>query len=115
MEERRTAKRVTPTEDCIVVHAKEIGIIKNISTRGLCCSCIQEQSCGRNIQKEIDILCHNGNFMVKNLKVRIIDSEDVAGHFLSHFSMKKCRMEFLDLREEQTNSIETIINGAYIH
>ena len=65
MEERRGTERVKPAGDCIVVHSKKIGSIKNISSSGLYCSCFQDSTCETNIHKEIDILCGHGKFLVK--------------------------------------------------
>ena len=115
MEERRVAERVKPADDCIVVHSKKIGSIKNISSTGLYCSCFQDSTCERDIHKEIDILCGHGKFLVKGLKVKIIDSENIPGRFLSNFEVKKCRMQFVELQEEQSSGIETIVVGACVH
>jgi hypothetical protein len=38
--------------------------------------------------------------------------ERVGGMFLRNLEIKKCRMQFEDLRAEQTFAIETILNGA---
>ncbi|MCL7489050.1 MAG: hypothetical protein M8357_12860 [Desulfobulbaceae bacterium] len=115
MGERREASRVTPTEDCIVVHSRKIGSIKNISVTGLYCSCFQDSNCAKNIHREIDILCGHGRHLVKGLKVKIIDSETIAGRFLTNFEVKKCRMQFVELGEEQSCGIETIIDGSCIY
>jgi len=114
MDERRVEERVKPkpTDDCIVVHTKKIGSIKDISTSGLHCSCFQDSTCERSIHKEIDILCGHGKFLVKGLKVKIIDSETIPGRFLSNFEVKKCRMQFVELQEEQAYGIETIVVGS---
>ena len=115
MEERRVTERVKPADDCIVVHSKKIGSIKNISSSGLYCSCFQDSNCETNIHKEIDILCGHGKFLVKGLRVTIIDSDSVTGRFLSNFEVKTCRMKFVELEEEQSSGIETIVVGACIH
>ena len=115
MEERRVTERVKPADDCIVVHSKKIGNIKNISSSGLYCSCFQDSTCKSNIHKEIDILCGHGKFLVKGLKVKIVASETITGRFLSNFEVKKCRMQFVELREEQSFGIETIVDVACGH
>ena len=115
MEERRVAERVTPADDCIVVHSRKIGSIKNISFTGLYCSCFQDSTCEKNIHKEIDILCGHGKFLVKGLKVKIIATENISGRFLSNFEVKNCRMQFVELQEEQSLGIETIVVGACVH
>ena len=115
MEERRVTERVKPADDCIVVHPKKIGSIKNISSTGLYCSCFQDSTCEKDIHKEIDILCGYGKFLVKGLKVKIIDSENIPGQFLSNFEVKKCRLQFVELQEEQSSGIESIVVGACVH
>jgi len=115
MGERREASRVKPNEDCIVVHSRKIGSIKNISATGLYCSCFQDSTCEKNIHREIDILCGHGRHLVKGLKVRIVDSETIAGRFLTNFEVKKCRMQFVELREDQSRGIETIVDGSCLY
>ena len=115
MRDRRVFERVEPADDCIVVHSSLIGNIKNISSDGLFCSCFQESACENSDHKEIDILCGQGNFLVKGLKVRIINMETISGKFLKDFEIKKCRMQFKSLHEEQTEGIQSILSGACVH
>lgn len=115
MEERRVAERVKPADDCIVVHAKKIGNINDISSGGLYCTCFQDSTCRSNIQREIDILCGHGQFLVKGLKVKVIHSETIAGRFLVNFEVKKCRLQFVEMREEQSAGIAAIVAGACVH
>lgn len=112
MEERRISPRVAPVDDCIVVHEKLIGSIRNISKEGLYCSCIQESSCALNSRGEIDILCGEGRFLVQGLKIRIVNMERVTGKFLRNLEIKKCRLQFEDICAEQSTGIETIVTGA---
>jgi hypothetical protein len=115
MEERRIAERVKPTEDCIVVHSKKVGNIKDISIGGLYCTCFQDSTCKKNIQREIDILCGNGSFLVKGLQVKVVRTETIAGRFLTNFEVKKCRLQFVEMKEDQYFGIETIVAGACVH
>lgn len=115
MKEKRTCERVVPADECIVVHSKLIGTVRNISRTGLFCSCFQESECSENDHKEIDILCGQGNFLVKGLRVKIVDSETISGKFLQDFAIKKCRMQFMDLHEEQAHAIQSILAGACVH
>jgi hypothetical protein len=112
MEERRAAPRVKPADDCIVVHEQLVGNIKNISSSGLYCTCIQECDCVENSHRNIDILCGEGSFLVQGLRVKIVDMERISGKFLRDLEIKKCRMQFEDLRAEQAFAIETILSGA---
>ena len=112
MEERRISPRIAPVSDCVVVHEKLIGNIKNISKDGLYCSCIQEGSCVLDGHEEIDILCGEGGFLVQGLKVRIVNMEKVTGKFLRNLEIKKCRLQFENVCEEQSCGIETILAGA---
>ena len=115
MDDRRIFDRVAPIDDCIVVHSTLIGNIKDISRGGLFCSCFQETACTNNEHKEIDILCGQGNFLVKGLKVKIINMETISGQFLKDFEIKKCRMQFKELHEEQSYGIESILSGACVN
>ncbi|HBI16502.1 MAG TPA: hypothetical protein DDY20_13520 [Desulfobulbaceae bacterium] len=112
MEERRISPRVKPVGDCIVVHSQLIGNLKDISREGLYCTCIQESGCILDSHKQIDILCGEGNFLVQGLKVRIVQMETVSGKFLRNLEIKKCRLQFEDIRDEQSSGIETIVDGA---
>ena len=112
MGDRRISPRVAPTDDCIVVHETRIGNVRNISKEGLYCSCIQESSCAQDGHEEIDILCGEGRFLVKGLKVRIVNMESVTGKFLRNLEIKKCRLQFEDICEEQSYGIDTIVSGA---
>ena len=112
MEERRDVERVKPADDCIVVHSKKVGSIKDISTSGLYCICFQDSTCRINMQQEIDILCGEGQFLVKGLKVKVVDTETIAGRFLTNFEVKKCRLQFMEMGEDQYSGIETIVAGA---
>ena len=114
MEERRAAERVEPADDCIVVHEKKVGTIKDISTGGLYCSCFQNKACTKDMSREIDILCGQGQFLVKGVKVMVVHTETIAGRFLSNFEVKKCRLQFLSMREDQCYGIETIIEEACV-
>ena len=115
MEERRSVPRVAPAYDCIVVHSQLVGNLKNISRDGLYCTCIQESGCIMDSHKQIDILCGDGNFLVQGLKVRIVEMEKIAGKFLRNLEIKRCRMQFEDIGEEQSSRIETIVAGACYH
>jgi len=112
MEERRRAERVKPADDCIVVHSKTVGNIKNISIGGLYCSCFQDVTCQKDVQREIDILCGKGQFLVKGVKVKVVETERIAGRFLKDFEIKTCRLQFVELEDDQHSGIETIIAGA---
>lgn len=112
MEDRRISPRVAPVDDCIVIHAQLIGKLKNISREGLYCTCIQESGCVMDSHKQIDILCGEGNFLVQGLNVRIVKMETVIGKFLRNLEIKKCRLQFEDIAEEQSYGIETIVAGA---
>ena len=112
MEERRTSPRVAPVGDCIVVHSQLIGKLKNISREGLYCTCIQESGCVMDGHKQIDILCGEGDFLVQGLKVRIVKMETVNGKFLRNLEIKKCRLQFEDIGEEQSCGIDTIVAGV---
>ncbi len=112
MEERREFERVKPVDDCIVVHSKLIGTVWDISRGGLFCSCFQETPCGCDELKEIDILCGRGSFLVQGLKVKVVERQTRPGRFLRDFEIKKCRMQFAELREEQSDGIESILAGA---
>lgn len=115
MEERRTTERVKPPEDCIVVHTNKIGNIQDISRGGLYCTCFQDSTCEKNDHREIDILCGLGEFLVKGVKVKIVDSETNQGKFLTNFEVKRCRMQFLEIEEKQAFGIETIVEGGCVH
>jgi hypothetical protein len=112
MEERRISPRVAPVGDCIVVHSRLIGNLKNISRDGMYCTCIQESGCILDSHQQVDILCGEGNFLVKGLKVRIVKMETVTGKFLRNLEIKKCRLQFEDIGEEQFSGIETIVDEA---
>ncbi|MFZ5797912.1 MAG: hypothetical protein ACYCYR_12505 [Desulfobulbaceae bacterium] len=112
MEERRIAPRVAPADDCIVVHSQLIGNLKNISRDGLFCTCIQESGCIMDSHKQVDILCGGGEFLVQGLNVRIVKMETIIGKFLRNLEIKKCRLQFENVGEEQFSGIETIVNGA---
>lgn len=112
MEEKRIAERVKPVDDCIVVHSNKIGSIKDISSGGLYCSCFQDSTCKLGIHKEIDILCGYGKFLVKGIKVKIVESQSDAGRFLTNFEIKKCRLQFVEMADHQASGIETIIEGG---
>ena len=115
MEERRSCPRVEPVGDCIVVHPKAIGNIKNISRSGLFCSCYLENQCAeQELHRKIDILCGEGNFLVRNLRVKIIQMETSSGKILRELQITKCRMQFEDLREDQSFGIESILSGSCI-
>ena len=109
MYERRVYRRVNLKNGCIVAHAKRVGNIRNISKGGLFCTCFQENPCKKAIKKIIDILCCNGNLVIKDVKVRVVGTERITGKFLRNFEMKKCRMQFDDLEEDQSACIEGII------
>lgn len=111
MEEKRFAERVKPVKDCIVVHPKKIGTIKDISSGGLFCTCFQDSTCEKGIHREIDILCGHGKFLVKGVKVKIVESQSKAGRFLKNFEIKKCRLQFVEVADDQAFGIETIIEG----
>jgi hypothetical protein len=115
MEERRIIERVKPDNNCIVVHSKTVGNIKDISPGGLYCTCFQDSTCKTNIQREIDILCGHGQFLVKGLKVKVVHSETIAGRFLTNFEVKKCRLQFVEMQDEQSAGIEAIVAGTCIH
>lgn len=115
MEERREAVRVKPVDECIVVHSKKIGNIKNISSTGLYCSCFQDSTCEKNIHRQIDILCGLGKFIVRGVPVKIVETETIPGRFLTNFEVKNCRLQFMEMHEDQASGIETIIAGACIH
>lgn len=112
MEERRVSPRVQPAGDCIVVHSQLIGNLKNISRDGMYCTCIQESGCPVDSRRQIDILCGEGNFLVQGLKVRIVNMETIVGKFLRNLEIKKCRLQFEDIDEEQLCDIEKIVAGA---
>lgn len=109
MDERRTTERFTPADDCIVVHTNRIGNIQDISRGGLYCTCFQDSTCEKNTHKEIDILCGFGEFLVKGIKVKIVDSETNEGKFLTNFEVKRCRMQFVEIEEKQAFGIAAII------
>jgi len=113
MVERRVAERIKPVDDCIVIHAKKIGNVKDISSTGLYCSCFQDSTCEKNVHKEIDILCGYGKYLVKGVKVKIVETEIIPGQFLKNFEIKKCRMQFLKMENEQNYGIESILAGPY--
>lgn len=115
MEERRTTDRVKPTDDCIVVHSNKIGNIQDISSGGLFCTCFQDSTCEKYTHQEIDILCGLGSFLVKGLKVKIVDTETNMGKFLTNFEVKRCRLQFVEIKEKQAFGIETIIEGGCVH
>jgi hypothetical protein len=110
--ERRGSPRVAPVDDCIVIHSQLIGNLKNISKEGLHCTCIQDRGCTADAHQQIDILCGEGNFLVQGLKVRIVQMERINGKFLRNMEIKKCRLQFEDIAEEQASGIETIVTGA---
>ena len=112
MEERRVSPRVAPAGDCIVVHSQLIGNLKNISRDGMYCTCIQESGCSVDSRRQIDILCGEGNFLVQGLKVRIVNMETIIGKFLRNLEIKKCRLQFEDIDEEQSCDIERLVAGA---
>lgn len=114
MNEKRTSLRVEPVDDCYVVHARLIGSIKNISMDGLYCSCFQECDCEVEEHKKIDILCGQGNFIVRDVPIKIIEIQTIDGKFLQNFHLKKCRMQFSELHPEQAYGIESIVAGACI-
>jgi hypothetical protein len=115
MKERRIAERVRPAEECIVVHSNTIGNINDISTGGLYCTCFQDSTCEKDIHRQIDILCGHGKFLVKGVKVKIINSEVNAGRFLKNFEIIKCRLQFVEVEDKQASGIETIVEGACVH
>jgi len=115
MKERRIFERVKPADDCIVVHSKKVGNIKNISSGGLYCSCFQDTTCAKHIKREIDILCGQGQVLVKGVKVKVVETETIAGKFLVNFEVRNCRLQFMDMEEDQSLGIENIIAGACVH
>ncbi|GAB4334316.1 MAG: hypothetical protein Kow0089_03450 [Desulfobulbaceae bacterium] len=114
IEERRVAQRVKPADDCIVVHARKVGNVKDISSTGLYCTCFQDSTCEMNVHREIDILCGYGKHLVKGLKVKIVDSETIPGRFLTNFVIRKCRMQFVQMEEEHQCGIEDIVSGTCV-
>ena len=114
MEERRIAERFKLEDNCIVVHPNKVGNIQNISSSGLYCTCFQDSTCEKGTHQEIDILCGNGKYLVKGLKVKIVDTETKEGKFLKNFEIKTCRMQFVEVEEVQASNIETIIEDASI-
>jgi hypothetical protein len=115
MEERRESERVKPTDDCIVVHTNKIGNIQDISVGGLYCTCFQDSTCQKGKHKMIDIMCGLGKFLVKGVKVKIVYSETNAGKFLTNFEVKRCRMQFVEVEDNQALGIETIIEGGCLN
>ena len=109
MYERRVFKRISLKNGCIVAHDERVGNIKDISKGGLFCTCFQESPCGKTNKKSIDILCCNGCLVIKGVKVRVVSSEQISGKFLKNFEMKKCRMQFDNLHENQSAYIEGLI------
>jgi len=112
MEERRIAERLKPGDDCIVVHARKIGNVKDISLSGLYCTCFQDSTCEKNIHREIDILCGYGKYLVRGLKVKIVETETIPGQFLTNFEIRKCRLKFLKIEDDQNSHLENILSDT---
>lgn len=112
MDERREEERVQPIDDCIVVHSKRVGNIKNISQGGLFCICFQDPDCQKDMHREVDILCGQGKHLVQGVKVKVVETEKIAGKFLANFEMQKCRLQFTEIEEHQAFGIETILSGS---
>lgn len=74
--------------------------------------CLNPHQCGIGQPTEIDIYCRQHKLWAQGISIKVLSSETLPGHFIEEFGVRKCRVQFKHLAEEQVQQLENIIVGS---
>lgn len=112
MEDRRKHQRFKLRDSCIINHSEVVGTVIDISMGGLSCACLSQDRCQNECIEEVDIYCRKEGLWAKGLSIRVLGSELVPGKFSEEYSVRKCRLQFVQLEDGQSGQVENIIIGS---
>lgn len=109
MAERRTHQRFDFRDKCLIRHSAVVGSVIDLSLGGLSCSCSSADDIDSSECNKVDLFCSEKRLWVRDLPMKIVESERIPGKFLDNFSVRRCRARFDNLPQEKATQLENLI------
>ena len=110
MPDRRRHHRYLLEMNCFLTYASSVGTIIDICMGGLFCMCLEENKFGKDFpEKGADIVCEKAKLFAQGLPIKVLNSIVVPGEFAMGVKVRKCRLQFNQLKYGQNTQLEEII------
>ena len=114
MHDRRNHQRFIPEDACIIQHEEKVGTVLDVSAGGLSCKCFDWDKCHEGHSINVNLYCKKHELCAENIKMKVLETEVIPGHFAEDLSVRKCRAKFEELAEPQyAELVDFIVKSSF--